>query len=508
MLRTTLNNSLRCLSRSRALSSAAVGLSTTPAELSGSVSFAAVEPPKPFMVTAFPGPKTLEQQQYMHSMQECSAVVMFADYEASQGNYLVDADGNTFLDTFGQISSLPIGYNHPDMLLAMSSPEAAKMLAQRPCLGMMPPVGWPERLERVIERAAPKGLDQLVTMLCGSSAIENAFKAAMMCYENNRRGRDTAFTQEELDSCMVNQAPGCSQTTILSFTGAFHGRTFGALSATHSKAIHKLDVASFDWPTAPFPQLQYPLNEFEKENAEEEARCLEAVDAQMKAMKAQGRDVAAVAVEPIQAEGGDNHASPAFFLGLRRLCTAHGASFIVDEVQTGGGGTGKFWAHEHWNLPEGEEPDFVTFSKKLQTGGYFHKASTRPNAGYRIFNTWMGEPIKMLQLDTILDVIDRDQLIPKTVAAGDVVQNGLHSLVREYPDLIKNARGVGTFCAFDAVGGGASRDKMLGALKQKGIWAGGCGQESIRLRPALVFGETQANIFLEAVSDVATEMRK
>ena len=88
-------------------------------------------------------------------------------------------------------------------------------------------------------------------------------------------------------------------------------------------------------------------------------------------------------------EGGDKHASPAYFRSLRQIAKKHGAYFIVDEVQTGVGATGKFWAHEHWGLQAGEEPDFVTFSKKMQASGVFHKAETRPSAPYRIYGTWM-----------------------------------------------------------------------------------------------------------------------
>jgi 4-aminobutyrate aminotransferase/(S)-3-amino-2-methylpropionate transaminase len=458
------------------------------------------------MLTTFPGPKTLQLKDQMSTVQENSAVAIFADYDKSQGNYMVDADGNTFLDCFGQISSLPLGYNHPDLLAAMGSDEAAKLLAQRPCLGMMPPVDWPERLNRVISKAAPPGMDHLVTMLCGSSAIENAFKAAMIAYENRRR--DGPHTADQISSSMVNTAPGCSETTVLSFTGSFHGRTLGALSATHSKPIHKLDVASFDWPVAPFPQLQYPLESYKAENEAEEARCLAETDRIMHEQKTQGRDVAAVVIEPVQAEGGDNHASPSFFLGLRRLCTKHGSSFIVDEVQTGGGGTGQFWAHQHWNLPEGEEPDFVTFSKKLQTGGYFHKESVRPDVGYRVFNTWMGEPVKMLQLDVILDVIERDGLIESTKEAGKMMFEGMQQLEREHPDVFSRARGVGTFCAIDATGGGAVRDQILGQLRNRGIWAGGSGDQSIRLRPALIFGTQHTEIFLDAMQDVAHSMKQ
>ena len=101
------------------------------------------------------------------------------------------------------------------------------------------------------------------------------------------------------------------------------------------------------------------------------------------------RPVAAVIIEPVLSEGGDKHASPAYFRQLRLLAKKHGAYFIVDEVQTGVGATGKFWAHEHWGLQEGEEPDFMTFSKKMQASGVFHKLETRPSQAYRIYGTWM-----------------------------------------------------------------------------------------------------------------------
>ena len=226
------------------------------------------------MLTDFPGPKAQALRTEMSEVQECSAVALFADYEKSQGNFLVDADGNRFLDCFGQISSLPLGYNHPELLAAMRTEEAAQMLVQRPCLGMMPPVDWPKRLKTIVDRAAPSGLPNLVTMLCGSSAVENAFKQALIKYANDGRGHNSGsdggapyvHTAEENESSMVNAAPGCSQAVILSFTGAFHGRTLGALAATRSKAIHKLDVPAFDWPVTPFPKLKYPLGANEAAN--------------------------------------------------------------------------------------------------------------------------------------------------------------------------------------------------------------------------------------------------
>lgn len=97
------------------------------------------------------------------------------------------------------------------------------------------------------------------------------------------------------------------------------------------------------------------------------------------------RPVAAVIIEPIASEGGDKHASPEFFRSLRRITKEHGVSLIVDEVQTGVGATGTFWAHEKWGLGADDAPDFVTFSKKMQAAGFFHKLETRPSQPYRNF---------------------------------------------------------------------------------------------------------------------------
>jgi 4-aminobutyrate aminotransferase/(S)-3-amino-2-methylpropionate transaminase len=136
----------------------------------------------------------------------------------------------------------------------------------------------------------------------------------------------------------------------MSFEGGFHGRLFGSLSTTHTKALHKVDIPAFsNWVASPFPNLKYPLDRHQAENDKEEARCLAIAEEKM-TPKSSGTPVVALIVEPIQSEGGDNHASPKFFQGLRDLTKKHGILMIVDEVQTGVGPTGDFWAHEAWNL--------------------------------------------------------------------------------------------------------------------------------------------------------------
>ena len=445
---------------------------------------------------------------------------------------MVDADGNTLLDMYSHIASLPIGYNNPHMLAVFQAraagvpvtllarvsgrcthpptrmllsrparagaqnPENLPLLAHRPALGNAPPVGWPSRVASTLLSHAPPGLRHVAPMMCGSCANENAFKAAFIAAAARRR-RGAPFTPEELSSCMVNRAPGSPPYKVLSFQGAFHGRLLGCLSTTHSKAIHKLDVPAFDWPVAPFPRLRYPLDVFAAENAAEEARCLDAVAAVFAADGA--GDVAAVIVEPIQAEGGDFSASPSFFRGLQALAHAHGAFFIVDEVQTGCAASGAFWAHEAWRLPR--PPDAVTFSKKMQLAGYFCTEELVPKDASRIFNTWMGDPARLLQLEAVLKCVDEYGLVANAAAMGARLKAGLEDIARRRPGAVASVRGAGTLVAFDVPGGGAARDALVGKLRTAGVDIPVCGDATIRCRPGLFFTRRHADQFLSILDD-------
>lgn len=372
-------------------------------------------------------------------------------------------------------------------------------LINRPALGNFPSHDWAEILETGILKVAPKGLNQVFTGMHGSDANETAFKAAFMWRrQRDRGGPAVEFTQEEMDSSMLNQTPGASELSILSFKTAFHGRLFGTLSTTRSKPIHKLDIPAFDWPHATFPKLKYPLEEHAEENALAEADSLAEVEHLIKNYHI---PPAAVIVEPIQSEGGDNHASPAFFRGLRALTKKHGILLIVDEVQTGVGATGKFWAHDHWDLPE--PPDMVTFSKKAQTAGYYYgDPSLRPNKPYRQFNTWMGDPARALLFRAIIDEVQRHDLVANTAKVGDYLFGQLERLAAKYPGQFANLRGKGqgTFIAFD----NPKRDEFLKKAKKFGVNIGGSGESAVRLRPMLIFEKGHADVLLAALEKIVT----
>ncbi|KAF9142306.1 4-aminobutyrate transaminase [Mortierella sp. GBA39] len=458
------------------------------------------EPSGPKVLTGtIPGPKTKAGLQNLDSLQDTRAATMMTDLDKSIGNYVVDLDGNTYLDLFCQIASLPLGYNSKALMDAAKSPEMIQMLVNRPALGVQPHSTWAKTLEESFMSVAPKGLTQVFTAMCGSCSNETAYKAAFMYHQRNKRGFNSEISNEDLSTCMKNSEPGSPDLAIMSFEGGFHGRLFGSLSSTHTKALHKVDIPAFkNWVASPFPNLKYPLDKHQAENDKEEARCLAIAEEKMKP-KSSGTPVVAVIVEPIQSEGGDNHASPKFFQGLRDLTKKHGVLMIVDEVQTGVGPTGDFWAHEAWNLTT--PPDIVTFSKKFQAAGWYHRPELRTNVPYRNFNTWMGDPIRALQAKTILHEIKKHDLVNNARETGAYLMKELSTIESKYPGTISAVRGRGTFMAFDLPTPEA-RDVFVTNLRALGVNTGGCGPQSIRLRPMLVFQKKHADIFLDAVEKV------
>ncbi|XP_038065918.1 4-aminobutyrate aminotransferase, mitochondrial-like [Patiria miniata] len=456
----------------------------------------------PSVKTPIPGPRSQELIAKLDSITKNSGTVQyFVDFKASLGNYLVDVDGNRLLDLFMQISSIPIGYNHPAVIDVLKSSDNLHAMVNRPALGVFPGETFPDMLDQAFMQCAPKGLTKVQPMMCGACSNENAIKQAFLTYRRKKRGGPA--TQEEMDSCVTGKEPGCPLYTVLSFNGSFHGRTLGCLSMTNSKPIFRLDFPSLGWPVAPFPRLNYPLEDFVSENKAEESRCLQEVIRSIEENKVRGRDVAAVIVEPIQGEGGDNLASADFFRQLQAICKEHGVALVLDEVQTGCGTSGHFWAHEAWGLPE--PPDFVTFSKKMLSGGYYFKDEFAVDAPSRIFNTWMGDPPKLLMLGAIIKVIQEMDLVGQARESGQYMMDGIKDLQARYPQHLSRARGMGTHIAVDGKDA-ESAAKIASLVREKGVIMGLSGKQSIRFRPALVFQPHHADICLERFDDVLASL--
>jgi 4-aminobutyrate aminotransferase / (S)-3-amino-2-methylpropionate transaminase len=367
-------------------------------------------------------------------------------------------------------------------------------VVNRPALGVLPPHYWHSLLESSLMSVAPKGLTNLFTLSSGAESTEFAYKAVFTWFQQKQRGGvNPNPTPQEVEQCMHNTGVGTPDIQMMSFRKGFHGRTLGALSTTRSSFLHKYDFPAFPWQMTDFPELKYPLEENIEYNKKEEERCLTLLDEKLKTHK----KVVGIIVEPILAEGGDKHASNYFFQNVRKITEKHGVALIVDEVQTGLACTGKVWAHEHWGLET--PPDIVTFSKKCQTAGFYTKPEFRSYTALKNFNTWLGDPIRVMQFDTVLDVIKKNDLVKQAEVVGDKMLQGFKEIAKRNPK-IKNVRGKGTFCALD-LDNVELRNKMVQTMKNAGVVSAGCGESSIRFRPSVTFGTPHLNTLLQVIED-------
>ncbi|CCE65269.1 hypothetical protein TPHA_0K01360 [Tetrapisispora phaffii CBS 4417] len=460
------------------------------------------EPERPILKSIEPSEETINQLNELSKVFDTRAVYFIADYEKSIGNYICDLDGNYYLDLYQQIASIALGYNNPLLIEAAKSQEMIESLVERPAMGNFPSKRLPKQLQNLL-RFAPNGQNKIWSGLSGSDANELAFKAAFMYYCGKKRGFKTKYTEDENASVMDNQAPGSPDLAVLSFKNAFHGRLFATASVTCSKPIHKLDLPAFNWPHAPYPVYKYPLEDNQEFNKKVDDECVLNVEEIIKTWYC---PVAALIIEPIQSEGGDNHASALFFAVFERITLKYGIVYIIDEVQTGVGATGKMWCHEHAAIEP--PPDLVTFSKKFQSAGYFfHDPDFIPNMKYRQFNTWCGDPARFLIANVICEEIVKKDLITHVNEVGDYLMSKLTKLAVVYPNYLQRLRGANraTFIAWD-VENNEQRDELLALLKSNGCNVGGCSTKSIRLRPSLTFDIKHADIFIEALEKSLYEL--
>lgn len=429
------------------------------------------------------------------------AVVM--DDERSQGVWLHDVDGNVLLDLFANFALGALGYNHPALLEVAKSPAFAAAAANPTSTPFVTTPEW-IRFVEAMQGYAPKGMARIYCVDGGGEGVESALKAAFVRHGERTRvasGRPAnplELSNEEQCAILDNEG---TDAVVVSFSGAFHGRGLGPMSATHSKLIHKADLPAFHWPTAIFPANRFPLERYADENRQAEAEALQSLEHLLE--RYAGR-VAAVLVEPIQSEGGDRHASPAFFRGVQALCKRAGAAFVLDEVQTGVGISGTLWAHEQLDLPS--PPDMVCFGKKMQMGGFFATADYDIAQFGRMYQTRNGDRARaMLGLAT-LDTVAKDDLLRNVRETGAYFLARLEELSARYPSLVTEPRGRGFLLAFD-LPTPAARDDFNARALRKGVFASYTGVRSVRLRPHLITTRAHVDEAMSVFFDVAFEMQ-
>ncbi|MDB4946133.1 MAG: hypothetical protein JWP97_5667 [Labilithrix sp.] len=428
---------------------------------------------------------------------------LVVDDEKSQGPFLVDADGNVLLDLFANFALGALGYNHPAVLQVARSEAFARAAANPTSTPFVTTDGWFDFVSALETRFAPAGMAKVFCVDGGGEGVEAALKAAFIVHAERRRAAAGAPRNPlELDpgeQARIMENAG-TDAVVVSFGGAFHGRGLGPLSATHSKVIHKADLPAFPWPSVPFPASRFPLRDHAQENARAEEESLAALAQVLEAHR--GR-VAAVLVEPVQSEGGDRHASAAFFRRVQELAGAAGAAFVLDEVQTGVGMSGTLWAHEQFDLPR--PPDLVCFGKKMQMGGFFATAEYAISQFGRMYQTRNGDRPRAMVAGAILRTLVDDGLLARVRETGAHFLAGLEALAVAHPALVTEPRGRGLLLAFD-LPTVALRDDFLKRALGKGVFATYTGTRSVRLRPHLVTERAHVDDALAVFDEVLREL--
>lgn len=224
---------------------------------------------------------------------------------------------------------------------------------------------------------------------------------------------------------------------------------------------------------------------------------------------AKGIEIAAVVIEPIQSAGGDHHITSFYANELRRLTKEMGVYMIIDEVHTGIACSGRFWAHEYWNLYS--PPDFVSFSKKAQASGFYYPEEFRAKFAFRHFNTWMGDPVRAAMMAKQNEIIYDQNLMENAIEVGAYFQDELTKVAQESPEWVTNVRGRGLCLAFDVdfhAGTDTQRAKLVKELKHRGVNVPYCGLNTIRARPCLYFTRKHTDIYVKVLRESIAHLNK
>ncbi len=407
------------------------------------------------------------------------------DLEKSRGSYLYDAaNGHRLIDLYGFFGSLPIGFNHP----YLHSPEVERDLLEAARTKVANSDVYSQALAEFVEAFSRvvgfPPLDRYLFIDGGALAVENALKAAM----------DWKVRK--------NMAAGKGErgSEILHFRHAFHGRSGYTMSLTNTDP-RKTDLfAKFNWPRVSTPSLNFALPADERE-ADVIRREKESEKEIMDMIAKRGTDIAAIILEPIQGEGGDNHFRGEWLRTLRRICDENEMLLIFDEVQTGMGATGKNWCCQHFDVV----PDLLCFGKKAQVCGVMagpRLDEVKDNAfrlPSRLNSTWGGNFTDFVRSKHILHVIEEENLVQNASEMGRYFVEQLEQLQQEDPR-ITAVRGRGCFIAFD-LPDGKTREEFWKGFFDLGVFTLRSGENAIRFRPVL-------DISKEVVDEAVGLMRK
>lgn len=407
------------------------------------------------------------------------------DLKNSRGSRIVDArTGRSFLDFFTFFASSPIGMNHPKLTTPEFREKLADVAVNKPSNSDICSVPMAEFVDTFSRVGIPDYLPHLFLISGGSLAVENALKTAFDW--KIRRNFEKGATSE-------------LGGKVIYLKDAFHGRSGYTLSMTNTFYKHKTQYfPKFDWYRVDNPYIRFPID---ADRLESLLLSEQASLAQVKsAILEDGKNIAAILLEPIQAEGGDRHFRPEYLKALKQIADENDIVFILDEVQTGVGLTGSFWAHQALDV----RPDIIAFGKKMQVCGILAGPKIDQvernvfRESSRINSTFGGNLVDMVRAERYLTVIEEEGLVENAGVQGGYLLKGLFGLQQKFEGLITNCRGRGLMCAFDLPNTGI-RDQLVRDAFDNNLLILKCGERTIRFRPALNIDRDEIDECLETL---------
>jgi L-lysine 6-transaminase len=387
------------------------------------------------------------------------------DLDKSHGSWVVDAEnGKRYLDCYSQFASQPLGWNYKPFLEKDTSRLKNAALYKIANSDM-----YSEVYRDFVETFASIAPDfkHFFFIEGGALGVENALKAA---FDWKVQVEPSLFILDDPEQ----------KLNIIHLKEAFHGRTGYTLSLTNTDENKTKWFPKFDWTRAPNPKMVFPIKE--DALAASERTSLSIISEAMRHTHA-----AAIILETIQGEGGDNHFRTSYLKAIRDLCNEYNTLMILDEVQCGMGLTGEWWAYEH----TGVVPDIICFGKKSQVCGFAstNRIEKAPEHVFkksgRINSTWGGNFVDMERSRLMIEVVKERNLVNHAKLVGAHFLKELGELESIYFE-VQNVRGRGLMLAFD-LPTPERRDRMIHELHEKGLLALKSGERGIRFRPSLTF---------------------
>jgi len=434
----------------------------------------------PRIKTALPGPRgTAFLQRDERYMSPSYTRIYPLVVERGSGAVIEDVDGNLFLDFTAGIAVVATGHCHPAVVAAIQE-QAAKLIHMSGTdFYYQPQIDLAQRLA---ELAPGKSAKRVFYTNSGAESLEAALKLARW-----HTGRSRA----------------------IAFLGAFHGRTYGAMSLSGSKLVHRRGFS----PLVPdIHHVPYPRGPEARTTPNYGKLCVKHIEDTLLKRVVPPEEVAAVFVEPIQGEGGYHVPPPDFLAALRAMCDRYGMLLVADEVQTGMGRTGKLFAVEHWGI----EPDIICLAKGIASGMPLGAMIARdevmdwPSGSHA--STFGGNPVSCRAALATLSLLEKSYTA-NAAARGDQLREGLGQLQKQSRHA-GDVRGLGLMVAMDVVDEQAGqtpnpalRDEIVQTAFHRGLLLLGCGESALRFCPPLCITAEQVDRALEILAAVLCEQR-